>query len=395
MTESRSVQLADLRPPPRPTAWLRRHPIVIDVVVVLVACAPHLIALLSRGDLGWWGYPLLAITATALLLRRRWPVTMLAIVAVACALSPLAQPGFGYPMIPFSFALYTVASLQSTTRALIGYGIGIGVTALATIPYSLGGTTPPLVALLDPFSLIALVIGLIVRNRRQQQRRLVELVNQRIENAALAERTRIAAEMHDVVAHSLTVIVALADGATSIRARSPEKADAAVERIADVGRDALADMQRTLGMLRSADPGLDANLHRSGADLPALDELADRFRDAGLPVRLVREGRADPRGRGPAAGGLPHRAGVADQHPPSRHRRHRGAGDGAPRARPDRDRGRRRRTARVPSACPGPRSGRHAAARRRPRRTSAVRAGPLGRMAHPRDAPRPARRSAR
>ena len=91
-----------------------------------------------------------------------------------------------------------------------------------------------------------------MRNRRQQQRRLVELVNQRIENAALAERTRIAAEMHDVVAHSLTVIVALADGATSIRAKSPEKADAAVERIADVGRDALADMQRTLGMLRSA-----------------------------------------------------------------------------------------------------------------------------------------------
>ncbi|MDR6867905.1 signal transduction histidine kinase [Microbacterium resistens] len=292
MSNGQDMRLADLRrPPSRPAEWLRRHPVAVDIAVVLVACVPQLIALILRAeDLGWWGYPLLAITAAALLFRRRHPLAVLVVVAIACACSPLAQPGFGFPMIPFSVALYTVASRRSATRALIGYGIGIGVTTLATVPYSLSGTTPPLVTLLDPFSLIALVAGLIVRNRREQQRRLVELVNQRIENAALSERTRIAAEMHDVVAHSLTVIVTLANGATSIRSKNPAKADAAVEQIAAVGRDALEDMHRTLDMLRSADTGLDANLHRSGDNLPSLDELADRFDAAGLPVAIIRDG---------------------------------------------------------------------------------------------------------
>jgi len=292
VTASLNVQLSDLRrPPARPLAWLRRHPIVVDVAVVLVACAPHLIALISQaGDRGWWGYPLLAVTAAALLLRRHRPLATLVIVALACAFSPLAQPGFGYPMIPFAFALYTVASLQPAGRALLGYGAGIGATVLATIPYSLSGAAPPLVAILDPFSLIALVVGLVVKNRREQQQRLVELVNQRIENAALTERARIAAEMHDVVAHSLTVVVTLANGATSIRERQPAKADAAVERIAAVARDALEDMHRTLNMLRSADAGLDQNLHHSGDNLPALDELADRFRAAGLPVTVTHDG---------------------------------------------------------------------------------------------------------
>lgn len=71
-----------------------------------------------RDEIGWWGYLLLAITAGALLMRRRWPLAMLVVVALSCAASPLAQPGFGYPMIPF--ALYTVASLghlaPTTTR---------------------------------------------------------------------------------------------------------------------------------------------------------------------------------------------------------------------------------------------------------------------------------------
>lgn len=300
MTENLSVQLSDLRrPTPWPLGWLRRHPIVIDVFVVLVACLPHLIALIYQaGDRGWWGYPLLAVAAAALLMRRHRPLTALVIVAFACAFSPLAQPGFGYPMIPFAFALYTVASLQPATRALLGYGVGIGAQVLATIPYSLSGVTPPLVAALDPFPLIALVIGLVVRNRSEQQRRLVELVNQRIENAALTERARIAAEMHDVVAHSLTVIVTLANGATSIREKQPAKADAAVEQIAAVARDALEDMHRTLNMLRRADAGLDQNLHHSGDNLPTLDELADRFRAAGLPVTITYDGAPLPEDAG-------------------------------------------------------------------------------------------------
>lgn len=270
MTESLRVRLADLqRPPWPPLVWLRGHPIVVDVVVVLAACVPPLMAMIYRaGDVGWWGYPLLAITAAALLMRRRWPLTMLVVVAVSCAASPLAQPGFGYPMIPFAFALYTVASLQPPTRAFIGYGVGVASTVLATIPYSLSGTTPPLVALLDPFALIALVIGLVVRGRRERRLALAQLVNERIENAASVERARIAAEMHDVVAHSISVMVALANGADAGWSAHPERARTAVGKITVVGRDALTDIHRVLRILRGADADLDGSLHESGPNLP-------------------------------------------------------------------------------------------------------------------------------
>lgn len=302
MTNGLRVEVADLhRAPWPPIAWLQRHPVVVDIAVVLIACVPHLLALLFRsGEVGWWGYPLLAVAAAALLLRRRWPFAMLVVVAIACAASPLAQPGFGFPMIPFAFALYTVAALQSTTRAVLGYGVGLVCTVLATIPYSLSGTTPPLVGLLDPFALIALVVGLLVRGRRERRAALSELVNERIENAAASERARIAAEMHDSVAHSISVMVALANGADAGWTAHPERARAAVGKIPVVGREALVDIHRVLKLLRDADAGLDRDLHESGLNLPALDDLVTTFRDAGLAVALVRRGGEPPEALRPA-----------------------------------------------------------------------------------------------
>ncbi|WP_165362787.1 sensor histidine kinase [Promicromonospora panici] len=295
-TESLQVDAADLgRPPSRAATWLRRHPVVVDVVVVLAAGVPHLLVLLlGAGATAWWGYLLLAVAVGALLVRRQRPLTVLIVIAVACALSELTQPGLATPTLSFAFALYTVASRETMTRTLVGYGAAVAVTVLATIPESLLGIRPDQVSLTDPVSLLALVAGFLVKSRRDHTRWLTETVNQRIENAALTERTRIAAEMHDVVAHSLTVIVTLANGATSAAQKHPERSRAAVEQIAAVGRDALGDMHRTLALLRDADAGLDANLHRSGDNLPTLEELAEGFRAAGLPVTLTRTGPALP-----------------------------------------------------------------------------------------------------
>lgn len=291
-TEGLRVEADDFRrPAPRPLAWLRRHPTVVDAGVTVVACAPHLMGMVYRhGEVGWWGYPLIAVTAIALLLRRRRPFAVLMIVAVACALSPLVQPGFIFPMLPFSFALFTVATRQTALRAVAGYAVAVLVTVLMTVPYSLNGLTPPLLSLTDPFSLLALAAGIAVKSRRDHRERLADTVNRRIDHAALAERSRIAAEMHDVVAHSLTVIVSLANGATSSWRKHPEQAVAAVERIGGIGRDALDEMHRTLSLLRDSDEELDEQLHRSGGNLPALDELAARFDAAGLPVAVHRSG---------------------------------------------------------------------------------------------------------
>lgn len=279
------------RAPSRVVTWLHERPVAVDVAVAVLACAPLLAALIYWfGDVGWGVYPLIAITGASLMVRRRWPFAVLITVAATCALSPLVHPGFDFTTVPFAFALYTVASLQRTRRALIGYAIALLVSVLATIPYSLSGSPPPLVSLTDPFSLIALVVGILVKNRRDHDRWLTETVNQRIENAALAERTRIAAEMHDVVAHSLTIITTLAGGAASSWKKHPDQALGAVEQISTVGREALDEMHRTLKLLRSTDATLDTNLHHSGGNLPTLDELADGFRHAGLPVTLTRSG---------------------------------------------------------------------------------------------------------
>lgn len=133
--------------------------------------------------------------------------------------------------------------------------------------------------------LVALAIGTSVRNRRQRVAELVARANaltrerdQQAELARAAERSRIAREMHDVVAHSLSVMIALADGAEAALGRAPDQARTALGELSDTGRTALADMRRGLGVLET-----DAPLEPPGsADLAALIE---RSRAAGLAVR--------------------------------------------------------------------------------------------------------------
>lgn len=304
MGESLKVVERDLeRPGSRLAGWTGRHQravtIATDVVIILCATVPPLIAMIVRGaEVGWWGYPLILITGIALAVRRRWPLTVAIVVAIACVASPLVQPGFSVHLVPFAFALYTVAKEQTVWRAVLAIGITIVLGGVATVPYSLAGIVPPLVSPFDPFVLAALVAGVLVRQRRERRQWRVEMVNERIERAALVERTRIAAEMHDLVAHSLTVVIALANGAASVRDRAPADADAAVAEIATVSRAALDDMQRTLAIMRHADPALDADLHHSGHNLPGLAALVETVRSAGLDVTLTERGEslthADP-----------------------------------------------------------------------------------------------------
>ena len=100
---------------------------------------------------------------------------------------------------------------------------------------------------------------------------------QQVELAALDERARIAREMHDVVAHGLTVMVVQADGARYAAGQDPAAAERALEAIAATGRGALADMRRMLGLLRSDDTGT--------APAPRLTEIADLVIDVSADLR--------------------------------------------------------------------------------------------------------------
>jgi signal transduction histidine kinase len=100
------------------------------------------------------------------------------------------------------------------------------------------------------------------------------------------ERKRIAREMHDVVAHSMSVMVVQAGGARRILERDPRRARDAAQLVAGTGREAIAELQRLLGVLH-LEPG-------AAASLDGLDGLVERARAAGLPVALTVEGERRP-----------------------------------------------------------------------------------------------------
>ena len=112
-----------------------------------------------------------------------------------------------------------------------------------------------------------------------------------ISRAAADERRRIAREMHDVVAHSVSVMVVQAGGARRILDRDPERAVEAAARIEEVGRAALTEMRRLLGVMHH---GEEEAGRAPQPTLRELDALVDRARAAGLPVTLVVEGSPRP-----------------------------------------------------------------------------------------------------
>ena len=125
--------------------------------------------------------------------------------------------------------------------------------------------------------------------------------DQTTELAVAAERNRIAREMHDIVAHSLSVIVIQADGGRLAAATDPEAAERALATIAETGRAALADTRRILGLLRGTDQAERMPVGESGS----IDELVATVRAAGLEVAHVQTGM--PRHLPPAVGAAVHR----------------------------------------------------------------------------------------
>lgn len=269
--------------------WMRAHPRILDWIVVLICTGLQRVALVFTGEpVNWAEYAMLAIAAAALLWRRRAPFVVLVVVAAVATMAMLVVPQFSYQGLPAAFALYTVAAQQATGRAILGYGVAVGFPLLGGAAQGLWGATAFAPSILDPLSLIALAVGIAVRARRERSRANAELVEERTHAAALAERARITAEMHDVVAHSITVMIALAGGARTGWEKHPERAREALDHLGDVGATALQEIQRILRVLRT-DEG-DSALHGSGLDVPSLDELVEVFRVAGLPVTLTRHG---------------------------------------------------------------------------------------------------------
>src|SRR5690625_1523155 len=271
--------------------------------------------LMAPSSNGAWLANIAAAVAmpAAMFWRRQRPVASTAVVYTAA----LVHFAAGSPWLPADVivlvAVYSVAvhgSVVASRWALAGALLGAGLQAVAPLQRT---GSPSLAAGSAAFvGLSAVVVavwalGHARRNRlrhadtlAEREQRLAVEREQQAQIVAAAERARIARDMHDVVAHSLSVVIAQADGGQYAARHDPAAAQRALATIADTGRAALADMRKILGVLRAPEDE-DAEAPMAPQPLDAdIAELVTQVRDAGLSVSLMRLGtaRALPPGLG-------------------------------------------------------------------------------------------------
>ncbi|MGB4777690.1 sensor histidine kinase [Microbacterium sp.] len=289
---------------PRPPGVLRRfwarHPVLADVLLTAVCLLTSVVPVTVASTRTAPGTAAL-ITGTGLLAclsllrRRRWPLIVFGASILAGIATLFADVPLGGPLI--GVAAYGVAVYRSTRACIAALVAGLGAILVVAGTLLLAGLTTPQIVLnaITGETLIAMIgalIGINVGNRKRyveaiidRSRQLLIERDQQAQLAAAAERSRIAREMHDIVSHSLTVVVALAEGATATS--DADRARQATSQIADTARDALREMRSMLGVLRDGAP--DAPLDVGDAD--PVDAPVAAARRAGFPVTVHVAGR--------------------------------------------------------------------------------------------------------
>ncbi|MEE6256989.1 sensor histidine kinase [Plantactinospora sonchi] len=275
---------------------LGRHPRWVDAgLVVLLVVLDGPAALPGLGVTGWLWF--LAIHMP-LVWRRRAPVpvfwAVFVLVVSWAVLAGVRTEGI-FPEIVVAVAVYTVARHRGWRHL---WPV-VAVIEIPTVAFLLSAARNWTALGFVTFGLAATVLlGVTLRIR---QTYLAELSRQRERErhqqtrlAVAAERGRIARDLHDIVAHNLAVMVALADGAAYTAGATPERAAEAMEKVATTGRQALGEMRRLLGLLRE-----DAVGRAPQPGLDDLDGLLAQVRAAGPRVRLSIDG--VPHDRGPGA----------------------------------------------------------------------------------------------
>lgn len=274
-------------------SWLRERPWLTDLAVVLAVFAYNY-ALLSVPvyvpDGLWPGAGVLVSVGLCApyVLRRRYPLIVFGVIFLTAWLQLVLGIGTLAADFMLAFALYNVA-----TR--FRWAVSVPVAA-AVVLWVLIGVVPQMDnGLSQPFLVVvvAWTWGTTARIRRDYVDGLEERARQaereketRARIAAAEERARIAREMHDIVSHSLSVVVVMAEGASSKARSEPERAEQAMLNVRDTGRTALAEMRRMLDVLRDGEP----NSHEPQPGIAQLDRLVEESRAAGLPVEMTVRG---------------------------------------------------------------------------------------------------------
>ena len=277
----------------------RRQELVQDLGLGIALAAVNVVSLLPyRGHLHplWLALALVACQGVFLTWRRSWPVPVM--LAVGGVRDAYDQIGFGFAPLPLgpAIAFYTV---MERSGLLLRWITVAGVIAGVTFSQLTPGHSQPYDAIFQAMIfLTAGVAGLLSRAKRasvqaaeSRAARAEADVDHQVAEAAMRERTRIARELHDVVAHHVSLIAVQAEAATSLLPGRPAEARRSVEIIGDTARQALTELRRLLGVLRSPSERLET---APSASLVGLGEVLDQVRRAGLPVDLAVVGTPSP-----------------------------------------------------------------------------------------------------
>ncbi len=278
-------------------AWLRRHPKLVDGPLALLVLG---FGLSMYGT--WTRQPALILVIAGLTIpivfRRQYPV---AAFAAAIAVGAVQVAVFRFPTtadVSVLVLLYSLAVSRPRRSSAPGLAICVLGATVATVRWRVAGDGTIwqvllAMALVSTPALLTWLVADSVRWRRGYYAALEEKA-QRLERerdalaqvAAAAERARIARELHDIVAHHVSVMVVQANGAAFALETSPDKTREALGAISGTGRQALAEMRRLLGMLRSPAAGPEL------APVPGTSQLSallEQTRAAGVPVSFSQE----------------------------------------------------------------------------------------------------------
>lgn len=278
---------------------MRTHPLATDLLLTALLLASCSVWLAWSGISG--SNPAIIQTALIVVLvaRRQYP----SLVFVVSSGIALAQWLLGFPLLGDAVllvALYTLAAHESRVRALLATGVLEAGAAMAAVRWQPAGTVPRSLLFLSAMVVAALFAGLAAGSGSrylawmdERARRLEVERDQQAVIAAAAERTRIARDLHDIVSHSLSVVITLADAAAVVGRADPARGTEAMTEASEVARQALTDLRAMLGVLRTDEPAAGLAPQPGLGDLGA---LVERIRATGLPVDLSVAGTPFPLG---------------------------------------------------------------------------------------------------
>ncbi|MBM7244541.1 two-component sensor histidine kinase [Rhodococcus fascians] len=282
--------------------WLRGQPFVADALLAGGLFVIEILVFVSSAD-GLNGPLFLAfsvVLTVPVAWRRRFPRSVAAVALVSTFVADVwgamvGDTSNGHPAaLALPIMLYTLVAYVGRAQGAV-YAAGVAAYSVSSLLlfHQPLFTTLLFSALLYALSWVAAeFLGARRAYDEAMEARLIVAEydrDRRAEEAVLMERTRIARELHDVVAHGVSVMVVQADGASYAIRRNPERAEQAVANISATGRQALAELRRTVALLRTT-PDADDMPEYGTAGLARVVEMMSR---AGLNVELEQTGNLD------------------------------------------------------------------------------------------------------